>query len=327
MGGKGRGILHPVAFLSLRPQFHRQGRPRRVRSSTWPASAHLKPACVTVVPRLSFEIGKELFHKPSSAKGMAAPLDLPQFPISRSSSSLSMPMPKPLSPLPRTELALLAMIRILSPTPSPLAHLGVSRKPPGEPRCKEPSPQVSTHPTRSTQIFRPPRHCNGRPSGYLRRSCIPERVLCWKQVTEVMNRHYILCITFIRGIRVGLTQPIPSSFPGPSDEVSSRPKPSQILPLDRPTPPPSLTASELNKLFEPILSYADAEEATPFCPLILSIGAKPQPLLCDAAVAAAPVIKEILAQAGFENTWCGSSLDPDPVLEMWVFVKKKSGLE
>ncbi|KAH9931246.1 uncharacterized protein B0H18DRAFT_1083548 [Fomitopsis serialis] len=47
------------------------------------------------------------------------------------------------------------------------------------------------------------------------------------------------------------------------------------------------------------LAYAYAGEAKPFCPLILSIGVKPQSLLYDAAVAAATVVKNILAEASF----------------------------
>ncbi|KAI1792458.1 hypothetical protein LXA43DRAFT_972582 [Ganoderma leucocontextum] len=47
------------------------------------------------------------------------------------------------------------------------------------------------------------------------------------------------------------------------------------------------------------LAYADAGEAKPFYPLILSIGVKPHSLLYDAAVAAAAVVKENLAEAGF----------------------------
>ena len=46
-------------------------------------------------------------------------------------------------------------------------------------------------------------------------------------------------------------------------------------------------------------AYADAGEAKPFCSLILSIGVKPHSLLYDAAVAAATVVKDILADAGF----------------------------
>ncbi|EIW79463.1 hypothetical protein CONPUDRAFT_125778 [Coniophora puteana RWD-64-598 SS2] len=47
------------------------------------------------------------------------------------------------------------------------------------------------------------------------------------------------------------------------------------------------------------LAYADAGEAKVFCSLILSIGVRPHSLLYDAAVAAAAVVKEILADAGF----------------------------
>jgi hypothetical protein len=47
------------------------------------------------------------------------------------------------------------------------------------------------------------------------------------------------------------------------------------------------------------LAYADAGEAKPFCSLILSIGVKPYSLLYEAAVDAATVVKNILAEAGF----------------------------
>jgi hypothetical protein len=47
------------------------------------------------------------------------------------------------------------------------------------------------------------------------------------------------------------------------------------------------------------LAYADAGEAKPFCSLILSIGVKPYSLLYEDAVAAADVVKNILAEAGF----------------------------
>ncbi|KAI9778209.1 MAG: hypothetical protein M1839_008326 [Geoglossum umbratile] len=47
------------------------------------------------------------------------------------------------------------------------------------------------------------------------------------------------------------------------------------------------------------LAYADVGTAEPFCSLILSIGVKPHSLLYDSAVAAAAVVKEILAEAGF----------------------------
>jgi hypothetical protein len=47
------------------------------------------------------------------------------------------------------------------------------------------------------------------------------------------------------------------------------------------------------------LAYADVGKAEPFCSLILSIGVKPHSLLYDAAVAAAAVVKEVLAEAGF----------------------------
>jgi len=49
------------------------------------------------------------------------------------------------------------------------------------------------------------------------------------------------------------------------------------------------------------LAYANAGEAQPFCPLIISIGVKPDSLLYEAAVAAAGVVKEILAEAGFPD--------------------------
>ncbi|KAG2070520.1 hypothetical protein BDR04DRAFT_1100012 [Suillus decipiens] len=47
------------------------------------------------------------------------------------------------------------------------------------------------------------------------------------------------------------------------------------------------------------LAYADAGEAKPFCPLILSIGVKPHSLLYDAAVTAAAAVVGILDEAGF----------------------------
>jgi hypothetical protein len=47
------------------------------------------------------------------------------------------------------------------------------------------------------------------------------------------------------------------------------------------------------------LAYAHAGKSELFCPLILSIGVKPRSLLYDAAVAAATVVKEILAESGF----------------------------
>ncbi|KAG9084510.1 hypothetical protein FRC06_004054 [Ceratobasidium sp. 370] len=49
------------------------------------------------------------------------------------------------------------------------------------------------------------------------------------------------------------------------------------------------------------LAYANAGEAKPLCSLILSIGVKPHSLLYDAAVAAAAVVKKILAGAGFPD--------------------------
>ncbi|KAF8877468.1 hypothetical protein CPB84DRAFT_1852671 [Gymnopilus junonius] len=48
-------------------------------------------------------------------------------------------------------------------------------------------------------------------------------------------------------------------------------------------------------------AYANAGEAKPFCPLILSIGVKPHSLLYDDAVAATAAIKEILVKAGFPD--------------------------
>ncbi|KDQ58121.1 hypothetical protein JAAARDRAFT_193575 [Jaapia argillacea MUCL 33604] len=47
------------------------------------------------------------------------------------------------------------------------------------------------------------------------------------------------------------------------------------------------------------LAYANAGEAKPFCPLIVSIGVKPYSLLYEAAVAAATGVKKILAEVGF----------------------------
>ena len=47
------------------------------------------------------------------------------------------------------------------------------------------------------------------------------------------------------------------------------------------------------------LAYANEGEARPFCALVLSIGVKPLSLLYDDAVAAAEVVKKILANAGF----------------------------
>ena len=49
------------------------------------------------------------------------------------------------------------------------------------------------------------------------------------------------------------------------------------------------------------LAYANEREARPFCSLILSIGVRPHSLLYDDAVAAADVVKKILAGAGFPN--------------------------
>jgi hypothetical protein len=49
------------------------------------------------------------------------------------------------------------------------------------------------------------------------------------------------------------------------------------------------------------LAYANAGEAKPFCSLIISIGVKPHSLLYEAAVAAATVVKKILAEAGFPD--------------------------
>lgn len=49
------------------------------------------------------------------------------------------------------------------------------------------------------------------------------------------------------------------------------------------------------------LAYANEREAMPFCSLVLSIGVKPYSLPYKDAVAAANVIKKILADAGFPN--------------------------
>ncbi|KAJ7781877.1 hypothetical protein DFH07DRAFT_949569 [Mycena maculata] len=49
------------------------------------------------------------------------------------------------------------------------------------------------------------------------------------------------------------------------------------------------------------LAYANAGEAKPFSPLILSVGVKPHSLLYDAAVVATTVVKKILAGAGFPD--------------------------
>jgi hypothetical protein len=47
------------------------------------------------------------------------------------------------------------------------------------------------------------------------------------------------------------------------------------------------------------LAYVNAGEAQPFSPFVISIGVKPYSLLYDATVAAAKVVQEILADAGF----------------------------
>ncbi|KAI0801514.1 hypothetical protein C8Q74DRAFT_1401040 [Fomes fomentarius] len=58
----------------------------------------------------------------------------------------------------------------------------------------------------------------------------------------------------------------------------------------------SLTWTSINPL-----AYANAGDANPFCSLIIYIGVKPHSLLYDDAVAAAAVVKEILAEAGFPD--------------------------
>ncbi|KZT27853.1 hypothetical protein NEOLEDRAFT_1154829 [Neolentinus lepideus HHB14362 ss-1] len=58
----------------------------------------------------------------------------------------------------------------------------------------------------------------------------------------------------------------------------------------------SLTWTSINPL-----AYANAGEANPFCFLTIYIGVKPHSLLYDDAVAAAAVVKEILAEAGFPS--------------------------
>ncbi|KAF8580920.1 hypothetical protein K439DRAFT_1648029 [Ramaria rubella] len=62
-----------------------------------------------------------------------------------------------------------------------------------------------------------------------------------------------------------------------------------------------LDSTSLNWTSINSLAYANAGEAKPFCSLILSIGVKPHTLLYDAAVAAAAVVKKILAGAGFPD--------------------------
>jgi hypothetical protein len=47
------------------------------------------------------------------------------------------------------------------------------------------------------------------------------------------------------------------------------------------------------------LAYANPGDAKPFCPIIISVGVKPHSLVYEDAVAAAAVVKKILADAGF----------------------------
>ena len=49
------------------------------------------------------------------------------------------------------------------------------------------------------------------------------------------------------------------------------------------------------------LAYANAGERKPFCPLIICIGVKPNTLPYEKAVAAAAIVKNILAEAGFPD--------------------------
>lgn len=49
------------------------------------------------------------------------------------------------------------------------------------------------------------------------------------------------------------------------------------------------------------LAYANAGERKPFCPLIICIGVKPNTLPYEKAVAAAAIVKKILAEAGFPD--------------------------
>lgn len=52
------------------------------------------------------------------------------------------------------------------------------------------------------------------------------------------------------------------------------------------------------------LAYADAGEAKPFCPLILSIGVKPHSLLYNAAIAAAAIVRaSLLRLASPPSRW------------------------
>ena len=49
------------------------------------------------------------------------------------------------------------------------------------------------------------------------------------------------------------------------------------------------------------LAYANAGERKPFCPLIICIGVKPNTLPYEKAVAAAAIVKKVLAEAGFPD--------------------------
>ena len=49
------------------------------------------------------------------------------------------------------------------------------------------------------------------------------------------------------------------------------------------------------------LAYANAGERKPFCPLIISIGVKPNTLPYEKAIAAAAIVKKILAGAGYHD--------------------------
>ena len=49
------------------------------------------------------------------------------------------------------------------------------------------------------------------------------------------------------------------------------------------------------------IAFANAGEKSPFCPLLMQIGVKPESLLYDATVAAAKAIKGILSLAGFPD--------------------------
>ena len=49
------------------------------------------------------------------------------------------------------------------------------------------------------------------------------------------------------------------------------------------------------------LAYANAGDAKPFCPLVITIGVKPNSLLYEAAITASTAVKEILAGGGFPD--------------------------